>query len=237
MTVGGDKLEYHHDAASPTAALLDTKLIFNSTISDHKKHGSKFCSIDIKDFFLQTIMEESEYLRIHSKYFSKEFINTYKIHNLINKDGYVYCKIVKGMYGLKQAAILAYKQLVHRLEKHRYKPIKTTNGLWKHVTRPTLFALCVNDFGVKYNSIADLHHLMDSLKQHYEITVDMEGRNFCGLHLEWNYLAGYVDISMPNHVSKKLRKFKHMKPTRPQYARHKWLQPAYGRKNPTSSTT
>jgi len=29
----------------------------------------------------------------------------------INKDGYVYCKIKLGMYGLKQAALLAYQQL------------------------------------------------------------------------------------------------------------------------------
>ena len=51
MTVGGDKLDYPHDTASPIAVLIDTKLIVNSTISDHKKFGSKFCSIDIKVFF------------------------------------------------------------------------------------------------------------------------------------------------------------------------------------------
>ena len=39
MTVGGDKLDYPHDTASPTAALIDTKLIINSTISDYKKFG------------------------------------------------------------------------------------------------------------------------------------------------------------------------------------------------------
>ena len=54
MTVGGDKLDYFKDTASPTTTLLDTKLIINRVISDHKKYGSKFCSVDIKDFFLQT---------------------------------------------------------------------------------------------------------------------------------------------------------------------------------------
>ena len=52
MAVGGDKLDYPHETASPTAALLDTKLIINSsTISDYKRFGSEFCSIDIKAFF------------------------------------------------------------------------------------------------------------------------------------------------------------------------------------------
>ena len=35
---------------------------------------------------------------------------------------------------------------------------------------------------------------------------------------------------MPNYVNKKLTKFNHQKPTRPQYAPHKWMKPVYGRK-------
>ena len=54
------------------------------------------------------------------------------------------------MYGLKQAAILAYNLIKKQLEPAGYIPIKETNGLWKHCTRKTIFALCVNDFGVKY---------------------------------------------------------------------------------------
>ena len=111
-------MDYPHEIASPTTALLDTKLIINRTISDHKKYGSKFCSNDIKDFFLQTVMASPEYIRIHKKYFSQNFITQYNLANLINKDSYVYCEINRGMYGLKQAAILVYKQLVKRLDKY-----------------------------------------------------------------------------------------------------------------------
>ena len=95
MTVGGDKLEYPHDITSSTTALLDTKLIINSTILDHKRFGSKFCSIYIKDFFLQMTMANPEYLRIQSKYFSQKFSTTYNMKHLINKDGFVYCEINK----------------------------------------------------------------------------------------------------------------------------------------------
>ena len=62
MMIGGDKLDYHEDTASPTASLIETKLLINSVISDHKNHKSKFCSIDIKDFFLTTPMDRPEYL-------------------------------------------------------------------------------------------------------------------------------------------------------------------------------
>ena len=68
LTVGGDKLDYFDDAASPVATLLKTKLLLNSLISDSTK-GARFMTIDIKDFFLQTFMKDAEYMRIHSKYF------------------------------------------------------------------------------------------------------------------------------------------------------------------------
>ena len=89
MTVSGDKLDYSHETALPTAALLDTKLIINSTISNHKRFGSRFCSIDIEDFFLQTVMTDPEYLRIHNKYFSQQFVQQYKLQDKVNKDGYI----------------------------------------------------------------------------------------------------------------------------------------------------
>ena len=52
MTVGGDKLSYDDDTVSPTASLLEAKILVNSVISNCKKHDSKFCTMDLKDFFL-----------------------------------------------------------------------------------------------------------------------------------------------------------------------------------------
>jgi hypothetical protein len=112
LTIGGDRLEYTSETASPAASLLETKMLVNSTISDAHL-GARFMTIDISNFFLQTILPEKdrEYMRIHSKHFNEEFRTLYKINNIIADDGYVYCEILKGMYGLKQAAILAYLQL------------------------------------------------------------------------------------------------------------------------------
>ena len=106
MTVGGDKLSNDEDTGSPTASILETKLLANSVISDHKKHNSRFCAINLKDFFLNTPMEKPEYIRIHKKYFSPAFLTT------IANDNHIYCQVKKGMYGIKQTAILAYKLLV-----------------------------------------------------------------------------------------------------------------------------
>ena len=43
IVVGGDRLSYSHDAGSPAASLLETKILLNSTISDSHK-GARFMS-------------------------------------------------------------------------------------------------------------------------------------------------------------------------------------------------
>ena len=111
-------------------------------------------------------------MRIHSKYFTPKFCDVYKLHNKINSDGYVYCIIQRGMYGLKQAAILAYQQLVKKLQLFGYHLVDGTTGLWKHHSRPTKFALCVDDFSIKYFSKDDAFHLINALKTNYKISQD-----------------------------------------------------------------
>ena len=173
LTIGGDKLDYTRETASPTANLVDTKILINSTISDAHE-GAKFMTADIKDCFLMTPLPEGdrEYMRIHGKYFDNEFLTLHNLHDKINEDGYVYCEIQLGMYGLKQAAILYYNLIKQRLTPAGYYPIKESNGLWKHKTRKTTFALTIDDFGIKYYNKDDAEHLLNALRQHYDISVD-----------------------------------------------------------------
>ena len=73
----------------------------------------------------------------------------YKYDFNISPDGFVYLDIHKDMYGSKEAGVLAFNKLVKALAPHGYKPMKNTKGLWRHKTRNTTFALCVEDFGVR----------------------------------------------------------------------------------------
>ena len=100
LTLGGDVLEYEGNASSPAASLLEAKLLINSTISDAQA-GARFMSADLKDFFLQSFLEEPEYIRIHGKYFLSDIRQKYNIDAIIAEDGYVYCEAIRGMYGLK----------------------------------------------------------------------------------------------------------------------------------------
>ena len=186
-------------------------------------------TLDIRDFSLQSFLEEPEFLRIHGKYFLEDIRSKYDISSMIAQDGYVYCKVQRGLYGLKQAAKLARNQLVKHLAKFGYHPSPHAPNIWFHDTKPTKFCLCVDDFGIKYFTKEDSENLINALKEAYEITIDRDGTNFCGLHLQWNYKEGYVDVSMPKYVQKVLDKLNHPAPKVPQNSPHKWVPITYNK--------
>ena len=73
----------------------------------------------------------------------------------------------------------------------------------------------MDDFGVKYFSKDDVDHLLESLKNHCEISTYWEGHNYLVLTIDWNNKEGYVDILMPDYVEKYLGQLHHPKPKRP----------------------
>ncbi len=101
--------------------------------------------------------------------------NIFKHYELRKKavDGYVYMEIIKGMYGLPQAGILANKLLKLWLAHHGYFKQPHTPGLWKHASWPIWFNLCVDDFGIKYIGDEHLKHLFAALwTETYKIVDD-----------------------------------------------------------------
>ena len=97
MTVGGDRLDYEEDPSSPAVSLLDTKIMLNSVISDAHK-GARYCTADIKNFYLNNPMSTFRYMRIPLKYINPEIMVEYDI-NSVDFNEYVHVEIHKGMYG------------------------------------------------------------------------------------------------------------------------------------------
>ena len=105
---------YLDDAGSPVANLMETKLLVNSTILD-AKNGARFMSADIKDYFLATPMAKAEYMKVQYKNIPEDIGQQYNLQEEITSETCIYIRIKKWMYGLKQAAILAYDQLKKKL--------------------------------------------------------------------------------------------------------------------------
>ena len=70
---------------------------------------------------------------------------------------------------------------------------------------------------------------MDVLKFYYKMEEDWKGELYFGITLNWNYYEGYVDISMPNYVAKKLTKYGYKPSKRQQYCPYEPNPIRYGK--------
>jgi hypothetical protein len=198
----------------------------NSVISTK---GARYCTIDIKDFYLNTPMERPEFMRMKITDLPPEFVELYKLNDIADQNGTVYMRIQKGMYGLPQAGILAQKLLEQRLNAHGYRQSQITPGLWKHDTRPISFTLCVDDFGVKYVGREHAEHLKNVLNEHYRCAVDWDGKKYLGImDIDWDHDGRKGHVSMLDYIPEALARFQHKTPRKPQHQPYPHIKPTYG---------
>jgi hypothetical protein len=159
ITVGGNLIDYPLELTTRTADMVSTKILWNSVISTP---DARFAGADIKNMYLETLLDRFEYMKMPIALLPTNIIEHY---NLLEKaiDEYMYMEICKGMYGLPQASVLANKILKKNLARHGYFEQHHTLGLWKHHSQPVWFNLCVDNFGIKYIGTENLQHLYDAL--------------------------------------------------------------------------
>jgi hypothetical protein len=223
-TAGGDRIVYLGNKTCKTAGMTTTKLLLNSVVSTP---GGRFMTLDLKDFYLYSTLDEYEYVRIPVHLLSQKVIDLYQLQDKII-DGCVYAEVRKGMYGLPQAGRLANEQLREFLKPHGFVPCPVTPGLWKDLQSDRMFSLVVDDFGVRYTNKASVDRLISCLEKKYKCTQDWEGKRYIGLTLDWDYDNRTVDLSMPGYVERALQRFNHSTPTRKEDSPHDWTAPTYG---------
>jgi hypothetical protein len=113
------------------------------------------------------------------------------------------------MYGLPQAGILAYDQLVRHLSTYGYAPCTHNPCMWSHTTRDITFCLVVDNFSIKYTNKNDAMHLITALQQLYVVTTYWSGSLYLGMTLTWDYSHHTIDIFMPGYEKKALDCFQH----------------------------
>jgi hypothetical protein len=101
--VGGDRLYYSGDVTTSTADITTFKILINITLSTE---DAAMMMMDIKNYYLGTPLPRFEYMILLLSRFLEEIVDKYNLKALAF-DGWVYIKISKGMYRLKQAELLA----------------------------------------------------------------------------------------------------------------------------------
>jgi hypothetical protein len=153
-------------------------------------------------------------MKMQYSLFPQDIIDQYKLADMVahqNKKGDVWFER-NGGSGIRPYTIF--------LNTYGYKHVPGTAGLWTHDIRMTAFCLCVDDIALKYHTKDDLDHFLSALGNHYKLHMDLEGRNYMGLTMDWHYDEGYVDVSMPGYIPKLLKRLQHPTPSKPQYSPH-----------------
>jgi hypothetical protein len=182
LTVGGDRLDYSGDVATSTPDSTTFKILINSTLSTT---DAAMMMMDIKNYYLGTPLQRFEYMKMFLSRFPDEIVQKYNL-NALAVDGWVYIEIRKGMYGLKQAGLLANQLLQTRLAPFGYYLERHTPGLWLHKTRSIAFSLVMDDFAVKYVGKQHADHLRNALLKTYELTTDWAATVYSGMTQEWD---------------------------------------------------
>jgi hypothetical protein len=202
-TVGGDKLPYSGPSSAQTAALETVRILLNAIVSE----GAEMMTLDIKDFYLGTPMDQPEFMRVPLKYIPPTIQTKYKLASYV-KDNYVFMQIDKTLYGLVQSGILSQQRLIEHLSNNGYKQAKNTPCLFIHESNGNAFTLVVDDFLVKSKDESSQQHLIDTLHKMYTITIDKAlKQKYIGITIDYNKQKRYMDLSMPGYVDNALTRF------------------------------
>ena len=198
LMVGGNLIDYPDTVTTRTCDLVTFKMHIYITLSQPNR---KYCSFDVKNFYLNTPMEHSEYMKIPSyKSQMKSSRNTtYETKSTLT--GRCTSKHKREFMGYLKLACWP-------INLYGYYEVRHTPGYWHHTWRPIDFTLIVDDFGVGYEHNEHALHLLQTLRQYYEaVSVDWTGTLYCGIILKWDYGTRTCELSMPRYVQHDIHKF------------------------------
>ena len=88
----------------------------------------------------------------------------------------------------------------------------------------------VDGLGIKYINKDDLDHLIRTLEKYYNVAVDLDGKEFVKIELDWDYENKRVHLSMAPYLQKALRQFDNIVPTKRHASPYPHIEPKYGAK-------
>ena len=99
LAVGGNLIKYLGTTSTPTAGIVTIKTHLNSVISTV---NSKYCSINIKDYYLNSKLEAFEYMRILFDILLQDIIIEYNLKFIVAEDSFAHMEVHSSIYGLLQ---------------------------------------------------------------------------------------------------------------------------------------
>ena len=225
ITAGGDQLDYDGETSTNSASMTTIKIHQNSVLSTP---NARYTVADAGNMYLASTLREPQYVRFKLRQIPKDFQEKYRLNSFVDHAGYVYAKINKALYGLKESGRIANEDIVDHLALHGYHESEYTCGLFKHHNRNITFTLVVDDFGIKWTKKADLDHLLSILELKYKMKVDMDAKQYVGIDLQWDYDKRELICSMDEYIDTALLELQHITPKQVHHGPSKHVPPNYG---------
>ena len=124
ITAGGNLLDYFGDTTTHCASMETIKCHWNSVLSTP---GARYCTADISNMYLCLLLPDAQYVRFNLSLIPPEIIEYYKLNDTVH-NGFVYAKIKRTWYGLKEAGKIAHDNLVNHLKNLDMSKLKTPQG-------------------------------------------------------------------------------------------------------------
>ena len=213
MVYGGDRQETNPLWSSRNSEMVTKKIFANAIVSS----GKKLCALDIKDFYIaeMNMLDEPEFMFIAAKDITLEMREEYKefIHQ---HTGRLMLKLIRSIYGMRQAGYIAQRNLLALLKANGYYE-SGYDSIFTSNDGKTIFLTHTDDFAIGYDDEKEVQQLVQMLTEaKYKITIDMEGKNFCGFEVEYNRNAPqpYIALTIEKIIDKAIIRFGYDKVTK-----------------------
>jgi hypothetical protein len=209
-------------------------ILFNSVVSDDASFGT----IDLTDFYLGTPLPVPQFIKIYVHQFSPHVLSSLSLLPFLKLDGkgkkFILFRIDKTMYGLKESGKLSNTRVVTLLSSFGFHETSTP-CLFRHISRPILFVLVVDDFGVKYHNRVDFDYLVSCLTTLYHVKAHPTGTKFLGFTVQHDRPSRTLTVSYPGYVTTLLTRLR-PQGVPPASSPSLYTSPSYGSRAPQSPT-
>jgi hypothetical protein len=144
--VGSNLIHYLGNCSAPTVNMVKVKLHLNSVIS---RNNPCYCTIDLKNFYLNTPMDQPEYMCMKISNLHPNFNKIYNLTNLATTTVPYLSKFKRACMDSHRPASSQKISSKKELNQHGYQQSKVTPDLWKHDWQPISFTFSVDEFGIK----------------------------------------------------------------------------------------
>jgi hypothetical protein len=150
-TIGGNNIKVGYDVGTKTTALPTVNvLFFHSIVFTH----SFLATIDIVDYYLETLLPSPESVRIDVSSISLPTLTKLGLLPFLRHSHgkpFLFCDVLKTVPGLPQSGLLSQLRLIALLSQHGFSSETSTPMLFHHHIHSTAFTLVVDDFLVRYS--------------------------------------------------------------------------------------